>query len=85
MKDKLYKLMDWREIEAIVYSEEDNPHRLLGPHTAGSSTLLQTFQPGAEQVTVVIPETGKEVTMELADEAGYFAALIPGKRSGTIP
>lgn len=46
MKDKLYKLMDWREIEAIVYSEEDNPHRLLGPHTAGSSTLLQTFQPG---------------------------------------
>ena len=29
MKDKLYKLMDWREIEAIVYSEEDNPHRLL--------------------------------------------------------
>ena len=82
MKDKLYKLMDWREIEAIVYSEEDNPHRLLGPHTAGSSTLLQTFQPGAEQVTVVIPETGKEVAMELADEAGYFAALIPGKKIG---
>ena len=29
MKDKLYKLMDWREIEAIVYSEEDNPHLSL--------------------------------------------------------
>lgn len=79
MKDKLYKLMNWPEIEAIIYSEEDNPHKLLGPHTVGSSTLLQTFLPGACQVTVVIGETGKEVKMELADEAGYFAALIPGK------
>ena len=79
MKDKLYKLMNWPEIEAIIYSEEDNPHKLLGPHTVGSSTLLQTFLPGACQVTVVIGETGKEVKMEMADEAGYFAALIPGK------
>lgn len=82
MKDKLYKLMNWPEIEAVIYSEEDNPHRLLGPHTAGSSILLQTFQPGAQQVTVVIAENGKEVQMELADEAGYFAALIPGKKLG---
>ena len=47
--------------------------------TVGSSTLLATFQPGASQVTAVIGETGKEVKMEMADEAGYFAALIPGK------
>lgn len=79
MKDKLYKLMNWPEIEAIIYSEENNPHKLLGPHTVGSSTLLQTFQPGAAQVTAVIGETGKEVKMEMADEAGYFAALVPGK------
>ena len=79
MKEKLYKLMNWPEIEAVIYSEEDNPHKLLGPHTVGSSTLLATFQPGASQVTAVIGETGKEVKMEIADEAGYFAALIPGK------
>ena len=79
MKEKLYKLMNWPEIEAVIYSEEDNPHKLLGPHTVGSSTLLATFQPGASQVTAVIGETGKEVKMEMADEAGYFAALIPGK------
>ena len=82
MKEKLYKLMNWPEIEAVIYSEEDNPHKLLGPHTVGSSTLLATFQPGASQVTAVIGETGKEVKMEMADEAGYFAALIPGKDHG---
>ena len=66
MKEKLYKLMNWPEIEAVIYSEEDNPHKLLGPHTVGSSTLLATFQPGASQVTAVIGETGKEVKMEVA-------------------
>ena len=39
MKDKLYKLMNWPEIEAIIYSEEDNPHRLLGPHAAGNAKV----------------------------------------------
>ena len=79
MKDKLYKLMNWPEIEAIIYSEEDNPHRLLGPHAAGNATVFQTFWPGAEKVELVLSDTGKEVEMELADEAGYFAALVPGK------
>ena len=77
MKEKLYKLMNWPEIEAVIYSEEDNPHRLLGPHTAGNSTLFQVFMPGAEKVDLLLKETGKTVEMELADEAGYFAALIP--------
>ena len=79
MKDKLYKLMNWPEIEAIIYSEEDNPHRLLGPHAAGNATVFQTFWPGAEKVELVLSDTGKAVEMELADEAGYFAALVPGK------
>ncbi len=81
MKEKLYKLMNWPEIEAVIYSEEDNPHRLLGPHTAGNSTLFQVFMPGAEKVDLLLKETGKTVEMELADEAGYFAALIPGKET----
>ena len=79
MKDKLYKLMNWPEIEAIIYSEEDNPHRLLGPHAAGNATVFQTFWPGAEKVELVLSDTGKAVEMELADEGGCFAALVPGK------
>ncbi len=79
MKDKLYKLMNWPEIEAVIYSEEDNPHKILGPHAAGSSTVFQMFAPGAERVELLLDGTGKAVEMELADEAGYFAVLVPGK------
>ena len=32
MTKKLYKLMNWADVEGIVYAEEDDPHRLLGPH-----------------------------------------------------
>ena len=32
MADKLYDLMNWPEIEAVVYSEADNPYNLLGGH-----------------------------------------------------
>lgn len=81
MKDKLYKLMNWPEIEAIIYSEEDNPHRLLGPHVCGSSTLVQAFKPGAVSMTLCL-DSGKEVEMEQADEAGYYAILVPGKNIG---
>ena len=31
MSDKLYELMDWPEIEAVVYSEEYAPREILGP------------------------------------------------------
>ena len=42
MKQRLYDLMDWEAIEAIVYSEEDHPQRVLGRYfstgiCAGSS------------------------------------------------
>ena len=79
MKDKLYKLMNWPEIEAIIYSEEDNPHRLLGPHAAGNAIVFQAFWPDSQQVALVFPDTGKEVEMELADEDGMCSALILGK------
>ena len=63
MKDKLYKLMNWPEIEAIIYSEEDNPHRLLGPLAAGNAIVFQAFWPDSQKVELVFPDTGKEVEM----------------------
>lgn len=81
MEDKLYRLMNWPEIESIVYSESDNPHALLGPHRAGNGTLLQAFFPGAAGALVRRRDTGKEYMMEMADEEGYFAALIPEKET----
>lgn len=78
MDNRLYKLMNWPRIEGIIYSEEDAPHEILGPHTAGRSTLFQTFQPEAESVTLVIDGSQRK-KMELVDETGFFACLFPGK------
>lgn len=82
MDDKLYANMDWAGIEAVVYSEEDNPHRILGAHLAEDGVLIQTFLPTADKVTVKLKDTKKEYPMELIDEEGYFAVLLPRK---TIP
>lgn len=79
MDNKLYKLMNWPRIEGIIYSEEDNPHELLGPHVTGKSVLFQTYQPGACSVNIITENNGKKHKMELVDEAGYFACLLPGK------
>lgn len=87
MTKKLYKLMNWPKIEEIIYSESDNPQELLGPHVKGGSTLIQAFFPGA--VNVTIHWTGKQedylidfkdLKMEMADEDGFFAALVPDKK-----
>lgn len=85
MNKKLYNLMDWAAIEEIVYGESVHPEEILGVHTRGKNSLVQAFFPGAEKVTLKLAETKsiglkdvKEVKMEEADEAGFFATLIPG-------
>ena len=45
MDKKLYDLMDWEGIEAIVYSEEDHPGRILGAHKVKGGILVHTFLP----------------------------------------
>ncbi len=77
MNNRLYKLMNWPKIEEIIYSECDAPHELLGPHKAGSQTLVQAFFPGAKEAAIVMEGTEKPVRMERADEDGYFAVLLP--------
>ncbi len=86
MNKKLYNLMDWAAIEEIVYGECVRPSDILGAHTVGKSTLVQAFFPGAESVVIYLygedGTRGKtvkdEIHMEMADEAGFFAALLPG-------
>ncbi len=81
MNNKLYKLMNWPEIEEIIYSDGDDPHRILGAHKVGSNLLIQTFYPMAVEIEVV-PDSGtKKYKMELADEAGFYAALVPYKEN----
>ncbi len=77
MNNKLYKMMNWPEIEEIIYSDGDNPHRILGAHKVGSNCLIQAFYPDAESVSVYIENSKKTYPMELADEAGFYAVIVP--------
>lgn len=80
MNKKLYKLMNWPEIEGVIYADEAHPDNILGPQLIkGNQTLIQAFLPGAEAVRVLVGKEKKEFPMECMDEDGYYAVLIPGK------
>lgn len=76
MEDVLYDLMDWAGIEAIVYSEEDQPQNILGPHITDRGLLIQAYLPTAKLVKVKLKKNGKEYTMTM-EEDGFYAVLIP--------
>ena len=78
MDDALYNVMNWPEIEAIVYSEHDNPHKILGCHKIKEGYLINAFFPTSVSAHVLI-KGGKKYTMELTDEAGFYSVIIPGK------
>ncbi|MCC8138109.1 MAG: 1,4-alpha-glucan branching protein GlgB [Clostridiales bacterium] len=82
MNEKLYDLMDWAGIEALVYSEEDHPHQYLGAHVTDDGILFLAFFPDAKEAYVLLEGKKKPLAMVQEDEAGYFAVLVKGK---TIP
>ena len=80
MDKKLYDMMDWAGIEELVYSESSNPHRMLGAHVTEDGLMIQAFIPTAIAVSVKLKPSGKKYEMEMEDEAGFFAVLIPRKQ-----
>ena len=80
MDKKLYDLMDWAGVEAIVYSEEDHPDKYLGPHQTEDGIMIQAYFPDAKEAVVKTNGGKKSYPMDMEDESGYFAVLIPGKR-----
>lgn len=80
MNEKIYEQMNWPDIEGIVYSESDNPHELLGGRLCKNGFLIQVFRPDAVDVSIRVEGKKKIYPMEKADEAGYFAVIIPGKK-----
>ena len=80
MDQILYDLMNWTEVEEIVYSESENPHAILGPHLREEGLLIQAFLPGAVKAEAVYPDSGTAVEMDLEDEEGFFACLLPERR-----
>lgn len=81
MNKNLYGLMNWPEIEGIVYAECDKPKELLGAHVTGKGLLIQIMRPDAVAVKLHIDGRKTAVNMEKVDEAGFFAALVSSKKS----
>ena len=78
MDVKAYDYMDWPRIEAVVYGEEASPRDVMSPRLTPEGVLIQGFFPDAEKVE--IESGGRTYPTEQEDEAGYFAALIPGRK-----
>lgn len=78
MNEKCYGYMDWPRIEAVVYGEEPSPRDVMSPRITPDGILIQGYFPDA-QAAEVIADTQVYV-MEEEDEAGYFAAMIPGRK-----
>ena len=83
MHKKLYKMMNWPEIESVIYSDGDRPSSLLGAHRQGNGTLIQAFFPNVNGVSVVLSD-GNKTPMELADEDGFYAVYVPDADPETI-
>ena len=58
MDEKLYELMDWAGVEAIVYSEEDQPQNLLGAHVTEDGITIQGFFPGCRFFPAFVHNNG---------------------------
>ena len=54
MESKVYKYMDWPEIEAVVYAEEASPRDLMAPRLTADGVLVQGFFPDAEKAEVLV-------------------------------
>ncbi len=68
--------MNWADVEEIVYAESTHPGRILGAHLIPEGLLIQAFFPNAKAVFVRLK--GREYSeMELADESGFYAILLP--------
>ena len=78
MSKTVYDYMDWPGIEAVVYGEETAPRDVMGPRLTPDGVLIQGFFPEAKSAVVTVGR--KKYEMELEDEAGYYAVLLPGRK-----
>jgi 1,4-alpha-glucan branching enzyme len=67
-------------IDALAHGNHGDPFAVLGPHAEGDGLTVRTFQPHAERVWLLDPESGQALA-ELSREhaAGLFAVDLPGR------
>lgn len=77
MRKSIYKLLDWRNIEGVIYADIDNPKSVLGPKKVKGGLLIQAFIPDAVSAKVIF-KSGEECKLEEVDDC-FFAAYLPKK------
>ncbi|MBQ2745297.1 MAG: 1,4-alpha-glucan branching protein GlgB [Lachnospiraceae bacterium] len=82
MREKLYKYMDWRNIEGILYADLDNPSVVLGPKNVKGGCVIQAFVPDAVEAYVQYENSKTKYKMEEMEDGGYFAVLMSQKLKG---
>lgn len=75
MTDTHYNLMDWSAIEAITYSEHDDPHSWLGPHKTDNGILYNAYIPNAKSIDLLLDRRSEPVKMEKIEDF-HFSALV---------
>ena len=79
MTEKLYDVMNWADVEDVTYAETSDPKHILGAHVVPEGLLIQAFIPTAKDIEVKI-QGDRVYQMELADEEGFYALLVPMKK-----
>ncbi len=79
MNDTLYSLINWSDVEALVYSEHDNPHSWLGAHTTEFGILYNAYLPTAVKVSLRLEGSEEDIPMEPVDEDGNYSVLVQAK------
>ena len=77
MEKELYDVLNWGMMEALEYSECDDPHSWLGPHKTKNGILYNAFFPTAKSVAVKFKS--QTLKMEPTDESGNFSLLVKDK------
>ena len=76
MNEQLEEIINWAEVEDITYAETADSKRILGAHIIPEGLLVQTYLPTAKSVELRLG-AGAAYPMELVDESGFFAVLLP--------
>ena len=70
--DKLYSLMNWRNIEGVVYSDIGNPKSVLGLKDEKYGSRIGVFAPDAKNVSIKVEGIDELYSTEKMDESGYY-------------
>ncbi len=75
------------QIDRIVWNQHHNPFEVLGPHPLDvegkTGWVVRTYQPKAEAVSLLLPESREEIPMQPTHNAHFFECWVEHAELGT--